>query len=69
MFAASVCPYVSVTKCDQKCDQLFKAHKGLQSTRHSITLVTPILKKIKIKQKIMRETLYKTKTLDFYKII
>jgi hypothetical protein len=27
------------------------------------------LKKIKIKQKIMRETLYKTKTLDFYKII
>jgi len=69
MLAASVCPYASVTKCDQKCDQLFEAYKGLQSTRHSITLVTPILKKIKTKQKIMRETLYKSKSLDFYKII
>lgn len=69
MFAASSCPYPSVTKCDQKCDQLFKAYKRLQTTRHSITLVTPILKKIKTKQKIMRETLYEIKLLDFYKII
>jgi len=69
MFAASLVTYSSVTKCDQKCDQLFKAYKRLQTTRHSITLVTPILKKIKIKQKIMRETLYEIKLLDFYKII
>ena len=69
MFAFCSCPYLSVTKCNQKCNQLFIMYKRLQKTRYTITLVTPILKKIKTKTKIMRETLCKHKSLDFYKII
>ena len=69
MFAASSCPPSSVTKCNQKCNQLVVMYKRLQTIGYMVTLVTPILKKIKTKTKIMRETLYKHKKLDFYKII
>ena len=69
MFAASSCPYSSVTSVTQSVTEYSKHTNELQSFCYNVYTVTPILKKIKIKQKIMRETLYEIKLLDFYKII
>ena len=60
MFAASSCPYSSVTSVTQSVTEY---SRYTNSYRAFVTMlqcynVTPILKKIKIKQKIMRETLY-----------